>query len=173
MCWFLQNIGPKGAPGMPEAGLIPIPKKLARARGEGHGADLRRAHVRHGRRARSCCTSRPESAGWRAFGARFRAGIAFKLDVPNAVVWNCWWMTRYWPRATPTLPDHHERGAQRGYRKLYLEEVLQAEDGVGFRASAVPRTLQFRGRMSVTPTINSGGGLKPALRLNNLGRGPC
>jgi dihydroxy-acid dehydratase len=26
----LQNIGPKGGPGMPEAGLIPIPKKLAR-----------------------------------------------------------------------------------------------------------------------------------------------
>ena len=25
----LKNIGPKGAPGMPEAGLIPIPKKLA------------------------------------------------------------------------------------------------------------------------------------------------
>ena len=27
---ILQNIGPKGGPGMPEAGLIPIPKKLAR-----------------------------------------------------------------------------------------------------------------------------------------------
>src|SRR5690606_6050326 len=25
----LKNIGPKGAPGMPEAGYIPIPKKLA------------------------------------------------------------------------------------------------------------------------------------------------
>ena len=27
---LLRNIGPIGAPGMPEAGLIPIPKKLAR-----------------------------------------------------------------------------------------------------------------------------------------------
>ncbi len=27
----LKNIGPKGAPGMPEAGYLPIPKKLARA----------------------------------------------------------------------------------------------------------------------------------------------
>jgi len=27
----LKNIGPKGAPGMPEAGYIPIPQKLARA----------------------------------------------------------------------------------------------------------------------------------------------
>ena len=26
----LKNIGPKGAPGMPEAGYLPIPKKLAR-----------------------------------------------------------------------------------------------------------------------------------------------
>ena len=25
----LKNIGPKGYPGMPEAGLIPIPRKLA------------------------------------------------------------------------------------------------------------------------------------------------
>jgi dihydroxy-acid dehydratase len=28
----LRNAGPKGAPGMPEAGYLPIPKKLARAR---------------------------------------------------------------------------------------------------------------------------------------------
>ena len=28
---MLKNIGPKGAPGMPEAGYIPIPRKLARA----------------------------------------------------------------------------------------------------------------------------------------------
>src|SRR5213082_2856747 len=27
----LKNIGPKGAPEMPEAGYLPIPKKLARA----------------------------------------------------------------------------------------------------------------------------------------------
>ncbi|MFX7140100.1 dihydroxy-acid dehydratase, partial [Acinetobacter baumannii] len=27
----LKNIGPKGAPGMPEAGYIPSPRKLARA----------------------------------------------------------------------------------------------------------------------------------------------
>ena len=27
----LQNAGPKGAPGMPEAGYLPIPKKLALA----------------------------------------------------------------------------------------------------------------------------------------------
>jgi dihydroxy-acid dehydratase len=27
----LKHIGPKGAPGMPEAGYIPIPRKLARA----------------------------------------------------------------------------------------------------------------------------------------------
>ena len=32
----LKNIGPKGAPGMPEAGYIPIPRKLARAGREGH-----------------------------------------------------------------------------------------------------------------------------------------
>ena len=44
----LRNAGPKGAPGMPEAGYLPIPKKLARGRRQGHGADFRRADERHG-----------------------------------------------------------------------------------------------------------------------------
>ena len=44
----LRNAGPKGAPGMPEAGYLPIPKKARAAGREGHGADLRCAHERHG-----------------------------------------------------------------------------------------------------------------------------
>ena len=34
----LRNAGPLGAPGMPEAGYLPIPKKLAVAGRQGHGA---------------------------------------------------------------------------------------------------------------------------------------
>jgi len=48
----LQNIGPHAA-GMPEAGYLPIPKKLAHAGvkdREGHGAHLGWAHVGHGLR---------------------------------------------------------------------------------------------------------------------------
>ena len=44
----LRNAGPKGAPGMPEAGYLPIPKKLGARRRQGHGADFGCAHERHG-----------------------------------------------------------------------------------------------------------------------------
>ena len=63
----LRNAGPKGAPGMPEAGYLPIPKKLARARRQGHGADIGRAHerhrVRHHRAAHHAGIRRRRSAG--------------------------------------------------------------------------------------------------------------
>ena len=43
----LQNAGPNAPEAMPEAGYLPIPKKLAQRRRQGHGAHLRRAHERH------------------------------------------------------------------------------------------------------------------------------
>ncbi len=46
----LQNAGPLGGPGMPEWGMLPLPKKLLQAGRARHGAHLRRAHERHGLR---------------------------------------------------------------------------------------------------------------------------
>jgi dihydroxy-acid dehydratase len=43
----LQGIGPVGNPGMPEAGLIPIPRKLAHVGCERCAAYFRRTHVRY------------------------------------------------------------------------------------------------------------------------------
>ena len=43
----LQNAGPRSASGMPEAGYLPIPKKLARLGRARHGAYFRRTHERH------------------------------------------------------------------------------------------------------------------------------
>ena len=43
----LRNAGPLGGPGMPEWGMLPIPKKLLKARRPRHGPDLRRTDVRH------------------------------------------------------------------------------------------------------------------------------
>ena len=43
----LQNAGPHAPECMPEAGYLPIPKKLAQTRRQGHGAHFRRAHERH------------------------------------------------------------------------------------------------------------------------------
>ena len=44
----LQNAGPLGGPGMPEWGMLPIPKKLLTERRARHGANFRRAHEWHG-----------------------------------------------------------------------------------------------------------------------------
>ncbi len=67
----LRNAGPNGAPGMPEAGYLPIPRKLAAAGREGHGADLGRAHERHGfrhHRAAHHAGSARSAARWRWCG---------------------------------------------------------------------------------------------------------
>ena len=60
----LRYIGPKGAPGMPEAGLIPIPRKLARQGVKDMGAHLGWQDERHGRGYNyfACC---PRSGNWR------------------------------------------------------------------------------------------------------------
>jgi len=124
----LQNIGPIGAPGMPEAGLIPIPKKLARqgvkdmvrisdGRMSGTAAGTIVLHVS------------PESAAGGPLGL-IRTGDRIRLDVParrlKLLVDDAELATR-----NATLPGHLD-DPQRGYRKLYLDEVLQAEDGVDF-----------------------------------------
>ena len=44
----LRNAGPKGGPGMPEWGMLPIPRKLLERGVQRHGAHLGRAHERHG-----------------------------------------------------------------------------------------------------------------------------
>ena len=43
----LRNAGPIGGPGMPEWGMLPLPKKLLKHGRARHGAHLRRAHERH------------------------------------------------------------------------------------------------------------------------------
>jgi dihydroxy-acid dehydratase len=124
----LKNIGPKGAPGMPEAGYLPIPKKLARAgvkdmvrisdgRMSGTAAGTIVLHVT------------PESAiggplAWVQTGDRIRLDVAARelaLLVSDAE------MAR---RRTAT--PMREPAAARGYLKLFLETVTQADKGVDF-----------------------------------------
>lgn len=124
----LKNIGPKGAPGMPEAGYIPIPKKLARqgvkdivrisdGRMSGTAAGTIVLHVT------------PESAiggplGLVQSGDRIRLSTkarSIELLVSDAELDN--------RRKTMSgkIPS-----ATRGYRKLFLDSVLQADQGVDF-----------------------------------------
>jgi dihydroxy-acid dehydratase len=124
----LKNIGPKGAPGMPEAGYLPIPKKLARAgvkdmvrisdgRMSGTAAGTVVLHVT------------PESAvggplAWVQSGDRIRLDVdkrELQLLVSDAEM----------ERRKAAKPVVEPR-AERGYLKLFLEQVTQADKGVDF-----------------------------------------
>jgi dihydroxy-acid dehydratase len=124
----LKNIGPKGAPGMPEAGYLPIPKKLARAGVK----DMVR--ISDGRMSGTAAGSivlhvTPEAAlgGPLAYvqnGDRIRldvAGRSLALLVSDAELAN---RRAAHPVTTPT--------AERGYLKLFLDTVTQADQGVDF-----------------------------------------
>ena len=124
----LKNIGPKGAPGMPEAGYLPIPKKLARTgvkdmvrisdgRMSGTAAGTIVLHVT------------PESAvggplAWVKTGDRIRLDVdkrELTLLVPEEQM-----AARR--ASTPVNPPV----ARRGYLKLFLDHVTQADEGVDF-----------------------------------------
>jgi len=124
----LKNIGPKGAPGMPEAGYIPIPMKLARAgvkdivrisdgRMSGTAAGTIVLHVT------------PESAVGGPL-AQVRNGDRIRLSVKNreiALLVSDEEMVQR-ARDNPIV----EPSAARGYKKLFLQTVLQADQGVDF-----------------------------------------
>ncbi|MGZ5180133.1 MAG: IlvD/Edd family dehydratase [Ramlibacter sp.] len=133
----LKRIGPKGAPGMPEAGYLPIPAKLAR---QGVKDMLR---ISDGRMSGTAFGSivlhvTPEAAiggplAWVRNGDRIRVSLARRelallvsdeeLAARRAAE----------PVAVPT--------AERGYRKLFLDTVLQADQGVDFDFLAAPKRL--------------------------------
>lgn len=124
----LKRIGPKGAPGMPEAGYIPIPLKLAR---QGVKDIVR---VSDGRMSGTAFGTivlhvTPESAlgGPLAYvrnGDRIRLSVVQReiaLLVSEAELEA---RRQQHPVSTPT--------AERGYRKLFLDTVTQADQGVDF-----------------------------------------
>lgn len=124
----LKNIGPKGAPGMPEAGYIPIPRKLA-VKGV---KDIVR--ISDGRMSGTAFGTivlhvTPESAigGPLAYvqnGDRIRLSVKnreISLLVPEDE------MQRR-RSAMPVVPPT----ADRGYKKLFLQSVTQADKGVDF-----------------------------------------
>jgi dihydroxy-acid dehydratase len=136
----LKNIGPKGAPGMPEAGYIPLPRKLAkqgvkdmvrisdgRMSGTAFGTIVLHvtpesaiggplAHVRNGDRIRLSVEKREISL------LVSDAELAKRADAN--------------PVQAPT--------ADRGYRKLFFTTVTQADKGVDFDFLAAP---QMKGRV--------------------------
>ncbi len=131
----LKSIGPKGAPGMPEAGYIPIPRKLARAGVK----DIVR--ISDGRMSGTAFGTivlhvTPESAIGGPL-AQVRNGDRIRLSVSRRelalLISDSELAERM--RTNPVT----EPTAERGYRKLFLQTVTQADQGVDFDFMRAPR----------------------------------
>ena len=124
----LQNAGPKGGPGFPEWGHLPIPAKLlrrgvkdivrisdARMSGTSFGTDV--LHVS------------PEAAVGGPLAA-VRTGDEIELDVPNRKLELRVEENEIKRRLAerPPTPARYERG----YGRLFLEQVTQAHEGCDF-----------------------------------------
>ena len=125
----LRNAGPKGAPGMPESGYIPIPKKLA---AEGIKDMVRISDCRMSGTAFGTIVlhSEPEAAvgGPLAF---VESGDIIKLDVPKRRL-TLDITNDEFERSRDALEPSERLNADRGYRKLFLDTVTQANEGVDF-----------------------------------------
>ncbi len=126
----LRNIGPKGAPGMPEAGYIPIPKKLA-AQGV---KDMVR--ISDGRMSGTAFGTvilhvSPESAIGGPL-ALVQTGDRIKLSANSRTIDLLLDDAEFARRKTLWEPPPAHEGSDRGYLKLHLDSVLQAEDGADF-----------------------------------------
>ena len=124
----LRYIGPKGAPGMPEAGLIPIPKKLARqgVKDMVRISDGRMSGTASGTIILHVC---PEAADGGPL-ALVQTGDKISLDV-NSRSLHLHVEDSELASRRETL-DVSRFIAKRGYHKLYMEHVLQADEGVDF-----------------------------------------
>ena len=122
----LKNAGPKGAPGMPEAGYLPIPTKLSRA---GVSDMVRISDARMSGTAFGTIVLHvtPEAAVGGPL-AQVRHGDRIRLSVKERrldLLVDPAELARRAAVAPPAPPP-------RGYRRLYAEHVLQADLGCDF-----------------------------------------
>jgi len=127
----LRNTGPKGAPGMPEAGYLPIPMKLAR---QGVKDMVRISDARMSGTAFGTVVLHivPEAALGGPL-AVVRTGDRISLDVAarriDLLIDGAELQSRL--AAWKASPRQHEAPA-RGYARLFQECVLQADEGCDF-----------------------------------------
>ena len=126
----MKNAGPRGAPGMPEAGYIPIPKKLAQ---KGVKDMVRISDARMSGTAFGAIVLHvtPESAAGGPL-ALVQNGDRIRLDVPertlNLLVGEAELSARRKKWKKPPLRKEDTRG----YRKLFMDTVTQADRGCDF-----------------------------------------
>lgn len=126
---ILRNAGPKGAPGMPEAGYIPIPKKLAT---QGVTDMVRISDCRMSGTAFGTIVlhATPEAAVGGPL-ALVESGDQVSLNVAERTLSMKVSDEVLAQRRTQWSPPESTK-AERGYKKLYMDHVTQADEGVDF-----------------------------------------
>lgn len=127
----LKNVGPVGAPGMPEAGNLPIPKKLLEqgVRDMVRISDARMSGTHYGTCVLHVC---PEAAVGGPLALVREGDIialdiearSITLDVPSAELER---RSAEWQQAAPAT-----RRYGRSYAALYQQHVTQADEGADF-----------------------------------------
>jgi len=124
----LRGAGPKGAPGMPEWGMLPIPRKLL-AQGVADMVRISDARMSGTGYGTVVLHTAPESAVGGPLGA-VNDGDEILLDVGARRLDLCVAPQEISRRlAQRPLPD---RPYRRGYGSIYLDHVLQADAGADF-----------------------------------------
>ncbi len=136
----LRNAGPKGAPGMPEAGYIPIPKKLAQ---KGVKDMVRISDARMSGTAFGSIVLHitPESAVGGPL-ALVENGDRIRLDVAKRRLELLVSDDELAARRKKWRARKARSGDERGYRKLFLDTVQQADRGCDFDFLAPPATAR-------------------------------
>ncbi|KAH7029439.1 dihydroxy-acid dehydratase [Microdochium trichocladiopsis] len=144
----LQGIGPRGNPGMPESGLLPIPRKLSRSVAEGGMGVADMLRISDGRMSGTAGGSvvlhvSPEAADLDSVLGVVRDGDlitcdvearVLRLEVDDVEIRRRQEARRAALEALPLdqRPEWYAPQRVRGYRGLFLREVLQAEEGCDF-----------------------------------------
>jgi len=126
----LRNAGPKGAPGMPEAGYLPIPRKLGRA---GVKDMVRISDARMSGTAFGTIVLHitPESAVGGPL-ALVENGDMIRLDVKKRSIDLLVDDAELEKRRAALKPAAAPEWAVRGYAHLFNETILQADEGCDF-----------------------------------------
>ncbi|MCG8652478.1 MAG: L-arabinonate dehydratase [Pirellulales bacterium] len=125
---ILRNAGPLGAPGFPEWGMLPLPKKLLQA---GVRDMVRLSDARMSGTSYGTCVLHiaPESAAGGPL-ALVRDGDEIEIDVPGRRIH--WHVTEEEIAIRRAQAPAPKSAPQRGYGQLYAQHVTQADQGCDF-----------------------------------------
>lgn len=137
----LRNAGPRGAPGMPEAGYIPIPKKLA-SNGVTDMVRISDARMSGTAFGTVILHVTPEAAIGGPL-ALVRTGDEIELDIAARRL-ELLVSEEELGKRTPSSPS--QELPQRGYARLFQEQILQADRGCDFAFLIPPPHSRHEGR---------------------------